>query len=392
VERSRGPGSARAGRTRPGMRNALSTRSPDPADIFRIPPPTLLPIPAAMAFRPAWWLPDPHSHTLWPKLVRRAPVVPTRTERIETPDGDFLDLVRVDAPADQPRVLLLHGLEGSGRSKYALGLLREAARRGWGADLLIFRGCGGEPNRTRRFYHSGETTDFDFVVRRIRSEFPAAPLAAAGVSLGGNVLLKWLGEKGPLAREDIAAAVAVSVPFDLARAARHIHEGFARVYERHFLRTLREKALEKLGRYPGFAAADAIRALDSIWAFDDVVTAPVHGFRDAADYYEQSSSIRFLARIGVPTLLLSAIDDPFLPPAVLHDVARIVRDNSDLEVEFPAHGGHAAFVSGWNPLRPVYYAERRVIAFIAQRLEQGQSSPYHPARTQAGGLASAPVR
>jgi predicted alpha/beta-fold hydrolase len=374
------------------MRNALPTRSPDPVHIFPHPVTRTNPDLAAMAFRPAWWLPDPHSHTLWPKLVRRAPVVRTRTERIETPDGDFLDLIRVEAPADRPRVLLLHGLEGSGRSMYALGLLREAARRGWGADLLIFRGCSGEPNRTRRFYHSGETTDFDFVVRRVRSEFPAAPLAAAGVSLGGNVLLKWLGEQGSLARADVAAAAAVSVPFDLARSARHIHEGFARVYERHFMRTLREKALEKLGRYPGFATADAVRTLDSIWAFDDVVTAPVHGFRDAADYYQQSSSIHFLAHIAVPTLLLSAVDDPFLPPAVLDDVTRIARNNASLDVEFPEHGGHAAFVTGWNPFRPVYYAERRVMAFIAQRLDQGQSSPYDPARAQAGVLASTPVR
>ncbi len=345
-----------------------------------------------MPFRPAWWLPDPHSQTLWPKLARRSPAVQTRTERIETSDGDFLDLVRVDAAPDRPRLLVLHGLEGSSRSKYARGLLREAARRGWGADLLIFRGCGGEPNRTRRFYHSGETTDLDLVVRRIRAELPLAPLAAAGISLGGNVLLKWLGEQGAAAATYLHAAAAVSVPFDLARAARHIHVGFARIYERHFLRTLRDKALEKLGRYPDIGSEHAIRAVDSIYAFDDTVTAPVHGFRDADDYYARSSSIGFLASIAVPTLLLSAVDDPFLPAAVLDDVTRIARGNSCLDVEFTGRGGHAAFVGGRNPLRPVYYAEQRVTSFIAQRLEQGQSSVHEPPRPRDGDAPSRGVR
>jgi uncharacterized protein len=288
--------------------------------------------------------------------------------RWETDDRDFLDIVRVDAPADRPRLLLLHGLEGSARSPYALGLLHQAQQRGWGADLLVFRGCGGELNRARRFYHSGETTDLDFVVRRILAEFPSAPLGIAGVSLGGNVLLKWLGEQGASVPARVAGAAAVSVPYDLARAARHIGRGFARVYQWSFLRSLRRKAAAKLERFPDLVARDALDRARTIWSFDDVVTAPIHGFRDASDYYMRSSAVRWIASIRVPTLLLSAVDDPFLPSAVLDDVAEVARSSEWLETEFVARGGHVGFVSGLNPLRPFYYAEWRVVDYLAQRI------------------------
>ncbi|HEU4564663.1 MAG TPA: hydrolase [Gemmatimonadaceae bacterium] len=328
---------------------------------------------AARPYRPAWWVPGPHLRTLWGKLFRRVPRVPLRRERLETPDGDFLDLHRLDAPpgapATTPLLLLLHGLEGSHRSHYVAGMLDEARRRGWAAAVLVWRSCGDEPNRAPRFYHSGETTDLDLVVRRLTTERPDAPLLPAGVSLGGNILLKWLGERGADVPAAVRAAAAVSVPFDLARGARHIDRGFSRVYQAHFLRTLRRKALEKHARFPALIRAEAAAAARTLWEFDDVVTAPVHGFRDAADYYERSSSLGFLAGIRVPTLLLSAADDPFLPAAVLDEVGAVARQNPALRPEFVAQGGHVGFISGTLPWRPLYWGEWRVVEWLGRAME-----------------------
>ncbi|HKG91764.1 MAG TPA: alpha/beta fold hydrolase, partial [Gemmatimonadaceae bacterium] len=235
--------------------------------------------------------------------------------------------------------------------------------RGWGADLLVFRGCGEEPNRARRFYHSGETGDLAHVLARVAREHPGAPLGLAGVSLGGNVLLKMLGEGGALPPA-VRAAAAVSVPFDLGRGARHIGRGFGAVYEHSFLRSLRRKAEEKLGRYPDLCDPARLAAARTILEFDDAVTAPVHGFASADDYYARSSSIHFLPGIRVPTLLLSAADDPFLPPEVLDEVRAVARGNPLLEVEFVERGGHVGFIGGRVPWRPFYYAEWRVCEFL----------------------------
>ena len=321
-------------------------------------------------YSPAWWLPGAHAQTLWGKLFRREPLQPTVMERWDTPDGDFLDIHRLEAASPSPaaRLLVLHGLEGTIRSHYAQALLGEAHTRGWAADMLIFRSCGSELNRTRRFYHSGETTDLAFVVRRLLEESPEPSLVLAGVSLGGNVLLKYLGEQGVGLPRQIKAAAAVSVPFDLARSSRHINRGFARVYQRHFLRSLRQKAFGKLERFPDLIPRERLDAMQTMHDFDNMITAPLHGFRDADDYYSQSSSLGWIGRISIPTLLLSAADDPFLPPEVLDQVRAEASRNPVLELEFPRHGGHAGFISGLNPFRPDYYAERRACDFLANHL------------------------
>jgi predicted alpha/beta-fold hydrolase len=289
-----------------------------------------------------------------------------RIARWDTPDGDFLDLHRLDARSGRPRLLVLHGLEGTPRSHYARGLVAQAHERGWAADVLVFRSCGHEPNRALRFYHSGETSDLDFVVRTLVTCDPDRPLIVAGVSLGGNVLLKWLGERGPDLPPQLRGAAAVSVPYDLARGARYIDCGFSRLYQAHFLRTLRRKALEKLARFPDAYSSDAVARARTLHEFDDAVTAPVHGFHDALDYYTQSSSIHFLSRVRLPTLLLSAADDPFLPCDVLDIVRTIARDNPALVTEFVERGGHAGFIAGRVPWRPLYYAEWRVASFLAE--------------------------
>jgi predicted alpha/beta-fold hydrolase len=305
---------------------------------------------------------------MWAKFFRRVPLPPGRLLRWPTADDDFVEVFRVDAPPEAPRLVVFHGLEGTLRSHYARAILRRAHAAGWGADMLLFRSCGSELNRAPRFYHSGETSDPDFVIRRIVAEFPDAPLLLVGYSLGGNVLLKWLGEQQDRHPSSVRAAVAVSVPFDLAAGSAYVSRGFSHIYELHFLRTLKRKAQAKLARYPELCDPSRLEAARTLMDFDDVVTAPVHGFRDAQDYYRRSSSIGFLSSIRVPTLLLAAYDDPFLPPSVLQQVERQASANTALQAEFVARGGHVGFIGGANPLRPRYYADDRIMAFLASHL------------------------
>jgi uncharacterized protein len=348
---------------------------------------------SAMPFRPASWLRNPHLATVWGKFFRTPPVVESRTERWDTPDGDMLDIVRTPGDAGSPTFLLLHGLEGGPRSHYVAGMLHRARAAGWQANLLVFRTCNGALNRARRTYHSGETTDLAFVVKRLADERPDAPIVLAGVSLGGNVLLKWLGELGAgepsvgehaapagiaavsendALRQRIAASVAISAPFDLARSCAHIDGAAVPFYSRNFLRSLKRKALGKIAQYPDLADPVRVANADSLWAFDDAFTAVAHGFVDAADYYFHSSSIRLMHRIGVPTLLLNARDDPFHPPDLLEDVARIAAQNPNLHLELTERGGHVGFVEGPHPGRASYYIERRIVAFATNHLTQSR--------------------
>jgi predicted alpha/beta-fold hydrolase len=300
-------------------------------------------------------------------------------ERWGTPDDDEVEIRRLDPPpgaaSDVPRLLILHGLEGTIQSHYLRGMLAQAHRRGWGADVLIFRSCNGEVNRAPRMYHSGETTDLDLVFRRLVREHVASPFVAVGFSLGGNVLLKWLGEQGADVPRQLRAAAAVSVPFDLERGARYLERGFARVYGRHFLRSLREKARAKLRAHPGLFDGAALERAGSIFQFDDAVTAPVHGFAGASDYYSRSSALGFLSRIRLPTMLLSAYDDPFLPRDVLETALSVAGRNQYVTTEFHERGGHVGFVSGRNPFRPRYFAEERTSAFLAAAIASPSTSP-----------------
>lgn len=320
-------------------------------------------------FRAAWWLPGAHAQTLWGKFGRGDPGVLTRMEQWPSRDGDLLDVLRLDGPNGSPRLVILHGLEGTLASHYVRSSFHEASRRGWRATLLLFRGCSGRINRAPRLYHSGETSDLDDVVQTLRREEPGAPIVLAGFSLGGNVLLKWLGEQGDQAPPEVVAAAAVSAPYDLARGSRHLERGFARLYARAFLKSLKAKAAAKCAQHPDLPVrlVDAL-ASRTLWEFDDRMTAPMHGFRDATDYYTRSSSLGFLHSIRRPSLLLSAVDDPFLPPAVLDEVRVIATGNAELHVEFPEHGGHVGFVSGVRAREPFYYAEWRVVSFLAMQL------------------------
>ena len=310
-------------------------------------------------FQPAWWLPHAHLQTCWPFIFRKKIRLQTREERFELPDGDFLDLNWTLQQTEGPLVIVLHGLEGSIHSSYAGGILREIEKRGWRGLFVHFRSCSGELNRLRRIYHSGDTGDLSAVVAMVRQREPETPLAAVGYSLGGNVLLKWLGETG--CHNPFRAAVAVSVPFQLSVAAERINRGLSRFYQWHFLRGLRKKLHRKFASSTDWTPPE-FRKIRTMRAFDHLVTAPLHGFKSADDYYEKASCCIWLKKITVPTLLLQSRDDPFMTPAVLptpHELSATVK------LELTQRGGHVGFVSGRTPWRAEYWLERRVPDFLA---------------------------
>jgi predicted alpha/beta-fold hydrolase len=270
-----------------------------------------------------------------------------RRERWETPDGDFIDLdwlAEADPPRarDTPLLVLFHGLEGSSDSHYARAVMHAARQKGWHAVVPHFRSCSGEMNTAPRFYHSGDSTEIDWIVRRIKAAFPDAPLFVAGVSLGGNALLRWLGEYPLIATGLITAAASISAPVDLQSGGHALAVGFNRVYTHHFLQTLKKKSLLKLQQFPGLFDREAMLSARDLHSFDDVVTAPLHGFRDADDYWRRASSKPILPEVSVPTLLLNARNDPFLPAAALplpHEVS------ARITLEQPETGGHVGFPS-----------------------------------------------
>lgn len=314
-------------------------------------------------YEPARWLFGPNLMTVFGTLLRPPPDVPLERERWELPDGDFVDVDRMDGPRDAPLLVALHGLEGSSSAHYIRGLLAQGFARGWRGLALNFRGCSGDMNRLLRSYHSGETGDLNELIARVRGE--SDRIVIAGCSLGGNVLVKWLGEQGANVPSQIRAAAAISVPFDLAACARTLDsEGFWRwIYRTRFLRTLKHKSLLKHAKFPDGMDSRRVRDASTLFDFDGAVTAAVHGFADAPDYYAQSSSGQFVDRVSVPLLLLSAKDDPFIPAETI-----VTTSNPRITLEVHEKGGHLGFVEG--PLwAPRFYAERRAVEFLAQQLD-----------------------
>jgi hypothetical protein len=298
------------------------------------------------------------------------PFLPLRREALATPDGDELLVDWLDGPAGSPILIALHGLEGSSFSVYVQGLLRLARARGWRGVAMNFRSCARDPfrprralaNRRPRLYHSGETSDLDFLVATLASREPGVPLLAAGVSLGGNVLLKWLGENPR--QEAVRAAAAISTPYDLAAGARKLERGIGRLYTASLLSSLRVKALDSARRFPEASARIDVgrtRRARTFWEFDDAATAPYHGFAGADDYYARASSIGYIGAISTPTLAVSALDDPFLPAEA---VAR-ARDSASSEVRFAVteRGGHVGFVGG-APWSATAWAEETAVSWL----------------------------
>jgi uncharacterized protein len=309
---------------------------------------------ASTPYRAPWWLPGGHLQTIYPSL--RPPRRPAlERERWETPDGDFID-VDYAGPRDAPaKVLLFHGLEGCSDSHYARALAGHAWRSGWRLAIPHFRGCSGEPNRLPRAYHSGDSEEVHWIVEKLAARWGV--LNVAGVSLGGNALLKWLGERGAEAARRVRRAAAISAPIDLAAASRALDRGLNRaVYTRAFLGTLKVKSLAKLEAFPGLFDAERVRAARTFREFDGLVTAPLHGFGSADDYWCRSSSGPWLEHVRVPTLLLNARNDPFLPAHELEAAA--ARAAPCVVLEFPRTGGHAGFLVGPFPGRHSWLPQR----------------------------------
>ncbi len=322
-------------------------------------------------FKPAWWLPGAHLQTLWASFLRAPMKLARQRERLWLADGDFIDLDWFGPHTpDAPLVLLLHGLSGSSESHYILGQQQVLAAQGWASVALNWRGCSGEPNLLPRGYHSGVSDDLAVVIQHLQAMRPLAPLYAVGYSLGGNVLLKYLGESG--AQSGLQAAVAVSVPFRLDQCADRIGLGFSRVYQAHFMRALSAYVQNKKQRFrsnnqhPHLATLEQLGPLDkmrTLWDFDDLVTAPLHGYADANDYYRRASSRYFLPAIKVPTLLIQAADDPFV---FRHSVPELSELAPGTQLELHQHGGHVGFIEGsWRT--PGLYLERRIPQWLLSR-------------------------
>jgi predicted alpha/beta-fold hydrolase len=315
-------------------------------------------------YRAPPWLPGGHAQTVWPWLVS-PPVVRWRREIVAAPDDDHWAFDWLDAPArpDAPLAVLFHGLEGGATSPYAVALMRALARAGWRGVVPHFRGCGGLDNRRPRAYHLGDHEEVGAMLAAIRARVgDRVAIHAAGVSLGGSALLNWLGRQGGAAAPIVARAAAVSAPHDVAAAGRAIDRGANRFYAWVFLRTMNPKARALAARHPEALEPSRVRTFRTMYAFDDAITAPLHGFAGTEDYWTRASSKPWLARIAVPTLVLNARNDPFIPAASLAgpgEVAEAVR------LEQPAEGGHAGFVAGPFPGRLDWLPDRLLRWFTA---------------------------
>jgi len=323
-------------------------------------------------FKPAWWLNNPHLQTIYPSLFRKSPSPLLSRERLVTPDNDFID-IDFCGDEDRPLVILLHGLAGNSQSSYIKGLQHALLQQGFRSAVLNFRGCSGEYNHSSRCYHSGETKDIDFLYRTLLARKPQTPIAVVGFSLGGNVLLKWLGEQGK--NVSLFAAAAVSVPLVLSECANKLDNGFSRLYRANLLRELKQyvrlkqKYLTLLGKTN---EAEKLRQLGdlknitSFWQYDNCVIAKLYNFADVHDYYEQSSSRQFLKTITVPTLIIQAEDDPFMTPKVIPKQNEL---STSISIEITKSGGHVGFISGTNPFKANYWLEQRIPDYLQQHLK-----------------------
>jgi predicted alpha/beta-fold hydrolase len=304
------------------------------------------------------WLPGGQAQTLWPLLIKPHPVR-LRRERWETPDGDFIDVDHLDGPSHSPLLVLFHGLEGSSSSHYARSTALACRKAGWRLALPHFRGCSGELNRRPRAYHSGDSAEIDWILRRLHTSNKGRPLHAAGVSLGGNALLKWAGERASAASELVTGVAAMCAPLDLAACGHHLAHGFNRIYTQHFLNTLKSISADRLRQFPGLFDEARMRQAINLYQFDDAVTAPIHGFAGADDYWQRASAKPWLKSIAIPTLAVNPKNDPFLPAAYLPTAAEV---SPLVRLEQPAGGGHVGFVSGpfpgnldWLPQRLLHF-------------------------------------
>lgn len=300
--------------------------------------------------------------TLYPKLFKRTSSLTLRKEEFELPDGDFLDLAWTEKKQTGPIIVLLHGLEGSVDSPYAKGILKTIQDNDWQGVLMHFRGCSGRHNRLDRSYHSGDTGDINTFITELKKRYPDRNIATIGISLGGNVLIKYLGEQGD--NSPLTAAMAISIPFDLAICAKELETGFSRIYQSHLVNSLIRKTRDKFKDKPAPIELNKLNEWKNFYSFDHNVTAPLHGFKSADDYYSKSSCKQFLKHITTPTLILHSKDDPFMNQSVLPDEDDLA-DNVTLELT--DHGGHVGFIYGDNPFSAKYWIEKRLVEFFSDK-------------------------
>lgn len=326
------------------------------------------------SFVPAFGLKNPHAQTLWGPLLRRKPNLSRWRERITLKDGDFIDLDWAGTTRG-PIVMILHGLSGSSESIYALGLQCALSKQGIRSFAMNFRGCSGEPNKLPRLYHSGDTADADEVLNIMKTRYPNTPIAVVGYSLGGNVLLKWLGEAGAEQNSSkFAAAVAVSVPFKLSVSSARMNLGLSKYYRNHMLNALKQGITEKKLRYQREKSHSHHQTLEILGNtsqhvtfrdFDEHVVAPLHGFESADDYYEKSSSFSYLKQITTQTLIIHSLDDPITLPEAVPTSSDV---SNSISLEISEHGGHVGFVAG-QLNRPIYWLEQRIPEFLGPYLK-----------------------
>jgi len=311
-------------------------------------------------FKPAWWLPNAHLQTLWPALFRKSPNITTHRERVELPDNDFIDLDWYGNP-ENPLVLINHGLEGAIDSHYASPLMSTLDKAGFSSVFMHFRNCSEEPNRLPRAYHSGDTGDIQSIITHILNEHKRDVFAAIGFSLGGNALLKWLGQSGT--DNPLKCAVAVSVPFLLADSAEKLQSGFSKLYEWYLLKALKKSYLQKFKIIKSPLDVD-VKQMNSFWEFDDKITAPLHGFSGVDEYYSQSSCRQYLHTIKIPTCIIHAQDDPFMYSRSVPGKSEL---SSSVDMIVSAHGGHVGFVHGNFPWKARYWHEDLICDFLKQK-------------------------
>jgi predicted alpha/beta-fold hydrolase len=328
------------------------------------------------AFRPAGWLKNRHAQTIYPSLgIARSPAVTLHSEPLELPDGDIavVDWLK-QAPSEAkqaPILVILHGLEGSAESSYVRHMMQAAWEQNWNAAVLHFRDCGDYRNRLPRRYHAGETNDLRYFLGKLRTEGQEGPIMAVGYSLGGNVLLKYLGEDS--VTTPLHAAAAVSVPLNLHICADALNIGFSKLYQYHLLKRMKKAVRRKFNRHTAAFDWERTMRARTFADFDDAVTAPLHGFDGKQEYYDKCSSAGFLEQIERPTLIINALDDPFMLPGVIPSGESL---SDYVTIEVSEKGGHVGFVQGGTPWRPTYYLPGRIIEFLEMQLGEGEIEPH----------------
>ncbi|MGK0296962.1 MAG: putative alpha/beta-fold hydrolase [Gammaproteobacteria bacterium] len=309
-------------------------------------------------FNPAWWLPDPHSQTLWQYFFRRKIKLELISERLELPDGDFVDLCWTTNTTG-PLIAVFHGLEGDITSPYSNAIMHYIHTLRWRAVFMHFRSCSGEMNRLERSYHSGETDDIRFLIQVLQTRYPDVPIATVGYSLGGNALLKYLGESGAASR--VVASVAVSVPYLLHDSAISLSKGLSRFYQWRLVRSLQDKVRKKFIGKKSTISINTLHKLTTFYKFDENITAPLHGFKSADEYYFKSSCRQYLSKIRAPTLLLHAKNDPFMSISAIPKAEEL---SDTVILELSDKGGHVGFVGGIVPWKAEYWLEERITNFL----------------------------